>query len=138
MRASEYGQSWTPRRLQRPAAIVPKIRAAGGDRRRLSPRHAKTAFCLPRATVRHAGFTSGTRRSIVTRVIRNSADRRFVTVDENTRARIAAAYRDHGLSLRLLEERFRLGAGTLKRVLAEAGIVVRGRSRPCDFYRAMP
>jgi hypothetical protein len=71
-------------------------------------------------------------------VIRNPADRRFVTVDDHTRVRIITAYRDHGLSLRLLEERFRLGAGTLKRVLIDAGVEIRARSRPSDFYPGMP
>lgn len=60
-------------------------------------------------------------------MIRDPADRRFANVDERTRVRIVVAYRDHCLSMALLVERFQLSAGTLQRVLSDAGVPKRKR-----------
>ena len=100
--------------------------------------HPKPALACPEPP-QATGFTSGRAARILRAVPDSSApDRRFANVDERTRARIVAAYAQHGLSLRLLGERFRLGVCTLKRVLGESGIEIRTRGRPCDFYPDMP
>lgn len=56
-------------------------------------------------------------------------DRRFAVVDPKTRARIVAAYAEHGISVRLLTRRFGLSAVILRRVLIEGGITLRPYKR---------
>jgi hypothetical protein len=68
-------------------------------------------------------------------MIRAEHDRRFVVIDEKTRERIIAAYRDHGLSMALLVQRFGVSNLVLKRVLTDAGVTLRRRVRWQDFHR---
>ena len=56
-------------------------------------------------------------------------DRRFAVVDPKTRARIVVAYADHGISVRILTQRFGLSAVILRRVLIEGGITLRPYKR---------
>lgn len=51
------------------------------------------------------------------------------TIDETERTKIVRLYRDHGLSLPRLRERFHRGLKRLSRVLQEEGIPTNRRSR---------
>jgi DNA-binding transcriptional ArsR family regulator len=61
-------------------------------------------------------------------------DRRFTKIDEPTRAKILRLYRDQKMPIRLIQERLRISRGAIKRVLADAGVPLRG-GRGVEFDR---
>jgi translation initiation factor IF-2 len=60
-----------------------------------------------------------------------------IEIDEKTRAKIVTLYRDQGVPIKLLQQRFHLGNRAVKRVLAAAGVSILSRDErgAVDLFR---
>ncbi len=60
-----------------------------------------------------------------------------IEIDEKTRAKIVMLYREKGVPIKLLQERFHMGNRAVKRVLTAAGIKILSRDERgvIDLFR---